>query len=93
MSEPTEKDYQKYIGDSFKELSNYITEFKKALEELAKKHEEVAEKVSNFQINQGVLAGRIYDLEEKERQRDRDEWQRELALDSGPPDYIPLGDE
>jgi len=54
---------------------------KKALDTMAKKLEEVAEKVSNFQINQGVLAGRIYDLEEKERQRSRDEFQREQSLD------------
>jgi uncharacterized protein (DUF342 family) len=39
------------------------------------------------------LEDRIIALEEKEKERDRDEWQRELALDSGPPDYIPLGDD
>jgi len=50
---PTERDYQRYIGDSFKE-------FNEALEELSK---------------------RLADLEEKERQRARDEHARELSFD------------
>ena len=42
---------------------------------------EVETKVSAQQINNSVLAQRIFDLEEKERNRERIEYQREQALD------------
>ena len=46
----------------------------KRIEKLEGKLKEVAGKVSDFQINQSVLAGRIFDLEEKERERARKEF-------------------
>ena len=46
----------------------------KRIERLEGKLKEVAEKVSNFQINQSVIAGRLFDLEEKERERARKEF-------------------
>ena len=53
----------------------------KRIEKLEGKLKEVAGKVSDFQINQSVLAGRIFDLEEKERERQRKEHNLELSLD------------
>ena len=41
----------------------------------------VETKVSAQQINNSILAQRIFDLEEKERNRERIEYQREQALD------------
>ena len=77
MTEPC--NLARNLSKSFADLFNQVTELKV--------------KVSNQQINNMVLAERIYALEEKERQRDRDEWDRELNLDSGPPDYIPTNTE
>jgi hypothetical protein len=59
MNEPTEKDYGDYLRGLIKGLQEDIKELKT--------------KATNQQINNMVLAQRIYDLEEKERQRARDE--------------------
>jgi len=40
----------------------------------------VETKVSAQQINNSILAQRIFDLEEKERNRERIEYQKEMAL-------------
>ena len=40
----------------------------------------VETKVSAQQINNSILAQRIFDLEEKERDRERIEYQKEMAL-------------
>ena len=57
----------KNLSKSFADLFNQVTELK--------------EKVSNQQINNMVLAERIYALEEKERQLAREDHDREQALD------------
>jgi len=74
--------------------------FNKVYKRLSDLEEQISENYKTFEkatialnINLSELEKRLFSLEEKERQRDRDEWQRELALDSGPPDYIPQGDE
>jgi len=52
---------------------------------------EVETKVSAQQINNSVLAQRIFDLEEKERNRERIEYQKEMALVSKDLDAIENG--
>jgi len=64
----------KNLSKSFSDLYCKVTDLEVKLEELQGK-------LSASQINNSVLAGRIFDLEEKERQRDREEFQREQALD------------
>jgi len=49
--------------------------------ELKRNIRELREKVSAQQINNVVLAERIYALEEKERQRAREDHDREISLD------------
>ena len=49
--------------------------------ELKRNIRELREKVSAQQINNVVLAERIYALEEKERQRAREDHDRELSTD------------
>ena len=71
---PTLRDYQRYVGDSFKDFNICIRELNQAVKELK-------EKVSNQQINNMVLADRIFQLEEKERQRAREDHDREALLD------------
>jgi len=61
-----------------KDYQRYIKEYNQLFQKIQSDSEE--------------LSKRLTALEEKERQRDRDDWEKELALDSGPPDYIPQGD-
>jgi ubiquinone biosynthesis protein UbiJ len=86
MTDQVTKNLSRSFADHFCEFTEFKVKVQKALDELA-------ETIDNLQIANAQLSERIFNLEEKERQRDRDEWARELALDSGPPDYIPLGDE
>ena len=51
----------------------------------------VETKVSAQQINNSILAQRIFDLEEKERNRERIEYQKEMALVSKDLDAIENG--
>ena len=52
MPKPTERDFQKYVGDNFDAVNDTLKELEK----------------------------RIFDLEEKERNRERIEYQKEMAL-------------
>ena len=69
MTEPCNlaKNLSKSFSAHFVEFTNLKVEMKKALDILAK--------------NQGELSRRLFDLEEKERDRAREDHAREQALD------------
>ena len=50
-NKPTERDYQKYIGDSFKEFSASIEELSKRLADLEEKERERSREDHNREIN------------------------------------------
>jgi uncharacterized protein Yka (UPF0111/DUF47 family) len=97
MTDQVTKNLSRSFADHFCEFTAFKVEMQRVLDELSRRFEKLESELNLLAQTEGEdtseLAKRISDLEEKERQRDRDEWARELALDSGPPDYIPLGDD
>jgi hypothetical protein len=72
MTEPS--NLAKNLSKSFADLICKVTDIEVKLVE-------ALTKIANSQINNTVLSARISALEEKERQRDREAFQREQALD------------
>jgi len=85
MTDQVTKNLSRSFADHFCEFTEFKVKMQKALDELSKKLSDLESELNLLAQTEGEdtseLAKRISELEEKERQRDRDEFQREQALD------------
>jgi len=92
MTDQVTKNLSRSFADHFCEFTEFKVKIQKALDELSRQFErseiQISENYRTFEkatialnINLSEIEKRLFSLEEKERQRDRDEFQREQALD------------
>ena len=79
MSEPTERDYQRYVGDSFKEFNRILREHEQRIVEGIIRESEFEKRIAELEHNMIFLSE--LGIEKHIADHNRDNHQREMALD------------